>query len=236
MAILRTLLGRRLVLPLVALGIVALVAHLLWDQDGAFLAIGIESISILFTVLYVDWVLSQHEKEAWRKADIQIRSRLNHSLFEALTSVRVALGVGAQELNLIDLAEYGGDDRDRRFLDIMRSRFVPRIINLSMSSNNVQWQRLSEAMVTLSTQVDHLLALFGRRLSPELTEGILLLLDNARRFVITHATFPDVLGVAEKELPEHRDGDAVLHQQALTRMMADDLHTLTNAIIELAGQ
>lgn len=63
-----------LVIPLSAVAVLSLI--LIWPPSAKELAAGLllESVSILATVLYVDWVLREREVEKWKVSDILIKA------------------------------------------------------------------------------------------------------------------------------------------------------------------
>lgn len=223
-----------LLLPLMLLAIVA-IALTHWTCEpitGLLVNLSATFIGAIITVWYVDRVVERHEARQWEQVKIKLANRIERAANVCINSIRTALGVSA---DVVFPFASDADPKVRRLKmeEMANSVLAPRITELN-NLDQKGWLSLAGNLQNAFGYVDQLLAEFALRLEPRLTEALMTLQDRIGSILSSHATFPDIFGVAPNNLPAKLDGSSSIStQRALYEIARRDVGMLLSAAIDV---
>lgn len=226
---------RHLIIPLATASLLMFVLHWTLAWDGAFLSLGSNLITILISILYVDAVLRRANAAKQAPADHRIRRRLQVLVNAGISSCRGAFGYGPDVLSFDPSKIMDPDDVHKDLIRVAEHVIEPSASSRIRDMDRKSWRILSQNVSALSTQIDTTLAAYGARLEPNVIAALLDVQDRLHAILALYSTWPDVLGVPDKELPPKRDGtSSIPHKQALTELASNDIQKLSQALRELS--
>ncbi len=216
---------KALVIPLAVATGLALWTSVYVSEPWAGLLVNLAAgfVGTVMTVLYVDVVLQRHNATQWQAVGQRVNMRVEGLANVSISTVRSALRIGTEVLDRG--GDVANDAAKRRKMmtgvaEGVLTQEVSRIRDLDVKG----WEVLSRNLQGASGLADRLLATFGPRLAPEITDGILNLQDIIGKVLSAYSIFPDIFGVPADRLPTKRDGSSTVPtQQALYANAETDL-------------
>lgn len=228
----RSYLTKAVVLPLSGSALCFAVFAWLCPLGGLWLNLLSTTVGIGATVLYVDRVLARREAERWQDVDTHAQASLVRVANSVATSVRSALGVAPPPHVPGPGGEGGIAGSSLEYLHAMQGFAGVPLRAYAGRMRPKQWGAMMHGLQSSSAEIDRLLVVFGHRLPPPLQATTLELRDAILGLFCRYATWPDIIGVEESELPTRRDGSKVTRkeQRALTDLACEALdEVLTHA-------
>jgi hypothetical protein len=198
-----------LIVPLAALAILAFLVAYKRGEQGLFINLATDFISIIITVFYVDWILHKFESEKWERVEKFISD-------EASLIASGLIGDFADSTSLhhniypqgsIELAEKG---LLKETLDAIsgnvRSLSRRDIIQALKGLNASEWKFFVESLEKRRGQSATLISQFGTRMKPEQLEAILRLRRAISAVISSYSLFKSLLGVPPERMPRLKSG------------------------------
>ena len=203
----------RLILPLVVVFVFSIYLNNVLGADGFFINLATEIVGIVITVAYVDWILQRHEKQKWLGTDERVANRLMSLLISTLTTIRTGLGFGAEILDDSVLASNDSNEIHKEVTRLVEQIISPVIFQRIDALDPKGWKDLTNNVAVIQNHLLTFLSLFQTRLSPDQISDLLDLQDalsNSRTF---YTIFPDIAGIAAKDLPMTRTPPEILQKR-----------------------
>jgi len=213
-------LWKRLIFPLAFLTIIFLGLALFVPWQGFFINLTATFVGILTTLLYVDYILKQHEKSRWAPAKALIDNRIEQFANIAASQFRTAFGfpssVFDENVDMLDPAS-----RRREMARISQNVLMPAVTGNVRKLNQEDWQKLGRQLRITWEAGDRLCAVFGNKLEPDALSAVLDIQEEIGGILSLYSTFPDVLGVPDEKLPGKKLGSALADRTAMERIVAE---------------
>ncbi len=207
-------LWKRLVIPFSILVLASLIIAKFVQWQGIFVNLAATFIGILLTVLYVDYILKQHEKGRWAAAEFLINRRIERFAIVTSTQFRLVFGFKSdiydRNINM--------ENPSSRRLEIIRineNLLLPSVSNKIQNLNQEDWKKLARQMQITWEMGDKLYEVFGNRLDPLIVSSILSIQDEIESVFNYYRIWPDILGVPDEELPVSRKTDITKDKRAM---------------------
>ena len=173
--------------PLAVVMTLSILAHA-WVPEGSGLFINLvtECFGILFTVVYVDWVLDKHEERRWAGANSRVNERVRVMGIAAFSDIRWVMGYDPEIVANVD-----PDDPGPEILRVSEELVEPTIRYTVESFKDHRWESLMRKLSDIRRGADRLLDRFGRSLSPAQMEALLDLQAQTQAAQTLHRTFPE---------------------------------------------
>ncbi len=191
----------RLVLPLAGLAFASLLLHTQVPADGLFINVATELLGIVVTVAYVDWVLKTHERNRWLGTSSRVASRMRTFATAAVSGLRATLGFG---VGILDESILRKNDAGLASAEVMRvgvKLLAPALRSRLGTLDTNGWKALAEHVQSVWREAERLQDQFGRYLEPAEQEMLLDIQQALDSSLLLWRTFPDVIGVADDDLP-----------------------------------
>lgn len=212
----------KVVLPLLAATAVSIAIHMRWPADGFFLNLAAGFVGILATIVYVDWILRQHEQQKWSGTQSRIITRIQYLASRTVTGIRVSLGFGTDMFDHATM-ELGGPDAMREELRrVALNVLVPATRNRIEALDQDGWRKLNAELEATSLECGKLLDRFGSRMKPLVMELVLDLQQHVDSAQTYWRLLPDIAGVPLEQVPRTNTPPEEL-QAAWNELTARDL-------------
>lgn len=213
-------LWKKLVIPFSILVFASLIIAKFVQWQGIFVNLAATFIGILLTVLYVDYILRQHEKGRWAAAESLINRRIERFAIVASTQFRLAFGFKSDIYDRnIDM-----ENPSSRRLEIIRineNLLLPSVSNKIQNLNQEDWKKLARQMQITWEMGDKLYEVFGNRLDPLIVSSILSIQDEIESVFDYYRIWPDILGVPDEELPVSKKMSSLDSKRAMERIITE---------------
>jgi len=189
----------RLVLPLAIVSIVSLAFVWPIDTEAALVNVATDALSIIVTVLYVDWVLRQHERIQWEEADKYASAEVGQFAHGFMSSVAEILGIEDQILPSPPDPKSAREIQAsiiRGARDFPRERFMQPLRNLTRP----QWDHIIGEVEKRRVEAGNVLNLFGFRMSPDQVALILKFRDIASGLLASYSLLRQFVGIPLAQL------------------------------------
>jgi len=161
----------RLVLPLTVLALVSIAVIRPPQLRDLLTNLVVEIAGILITVLFVDWILRNREKEKWQSADVQIRADFAALALRFLAESTLFLTDGGWQPPKV--AKFAAQDKP---WSLVLEHITPEEIHSAVTRSTQQ--EMATFAKGIQERIDDLIrqhARYSIRLSPEETDAILQL-------------------------------------------------------------
>jgi hypothetical protein len=217
-------LSTRLVLPLLAAVAACMLVskHVPDPWEGLAVNLAAAFLGSIVTIFYVDVVLRHHQDAMWKKVRSQVFMRLERVANSSISSVRLAFGLKPPDLHYsTDLSLIR-----RELLRLAEEVLVPARLGVEQM-DQARWRIFALNLQGATQEVDRILTLFSRNLTPDYTSLLLEIQEVALGILGQYSTWPDLLGVPEQSLPLKSDGSSTVpHLRALETLIASDIEQL----------
>jgi len=202
----------RLVLPLILLFGLCIYFNIIWPESGLFLNIASEVIGILITILYINWILKQHEVQRWNSTDIRIANRLRILLNATISSIRNGLGLSYDILDECTLKSNDLIVVHNELIRVAEHVISPVTYQQVCILDTKGWKSLATQITNAHNGILMFLNAFQVRLDPQQIANLLDLQEALSNSLTFYVVFPDIAGIPEIELPKTRTPAIVLQQ------------------------
>lgn len=223
----------RLVLPLIVLFGICILLSLRWPEVGLFVNIASELIGILITILYVDWILKQHELQRWNTTDIRIANRLRILLNTTVSSIRSGLGLSYNVVNELALRSNDLITIHNELMRVAEHAISPVIYQQVCTLDRNGWKLLTTQIANAHNGALAFFNAFQSRLDPQQITRLLDLQEALSSSLIFYTIFPDIAGVPEIELPQ-TNTPPVLLQQSGCKNTAKEIQKAISLVKEIS--
>jgi hypothetical protein len=194
----------RLVLPLTVISLLLLVLVRPISTHEVAVNLATDLVTIVVTVLYVDWVIRQYDEERWARAEAYIAGEAATVGNSFIRDVSGAIGIEDEIY-------------ERPFLkDItqMQKSIIQRVSNLDRfviedalaRFQKKQWQSLMAIVEARMNDAGPVISQFGPRLDADELASLLEFRSACSLILNTYSIFSGFLGVPIQKLPKVRDG------------------------------
>jgi len=194
----------RLVLPLMLLSVILVGLARPVSVDDLALNLATDLITIVITVLYVDWAVRQHDKESWRTAEKYIAS-------EAASVANTFIRDVAEALRIEDQIFPRPVPRDVREIQETILANVASLDRLAVEDalaklTAPRWKGLISIIEARRADSTPVISQFAARLSADQLSGILAFRRVCSSILGTYSLFDDFLGVPVTNLQKVAGG------------------------------
>jgi len=217
-----TWLWRYLNIPLGLATAAAIGLHFVWPAAGFWINLATTLLGSIVAVNYVDRVLRRHTQLEWRGAIELIAQRLQTVCGHAITNIRSAIGLSADQLSI---ARTPPDD-NAAYFRVCEREIEPAADGLVRRLDQRQWKRLAETLELTHRDLQDFLIIFGARLRPAEFREIIGIQDDLRGVIGLCQTFPDVLGISDADLKPNRFGNQLQFKHHMTRQLAGQVSAI----------
>jgi len=188
-------LWKKLVIPVALLILLCFVLNLLIPWQGFFLNLAVTLIGILFAVLYVDYILKQHEENRWTPAKLLIEKKLFGFANMSVSQFRVAFKIDYKVLNSEVIF---GDNLSNIRGEMIR---LAQDILLPIVDSNVEiltktdWEILFRQLKISWENADKLLSNYGNWIEPEKLVLLMEIQEEIWNIINLYVTFPEIVEI-----------------------------------------
>lgn len=224
----------KLVLPLVAATVLAVLIHLRWPADGFFLNLAAGFVGSIVTVGYIDWMHRRHEAERWKETDSRIDTRLSSFASATITEIRTSLGFGTEIFDQFALATGNPEMMRKEVLRVAIHVLTPTAGARIATLTQAQWRSFAAELQRASEETGVILDRFSHRLSPEAIATILDLQQHLESAQTYWRVFPDVAGVPVALVPKMNSSPEEF-QAAWCELSAKDVRKVLDLTVKLSS-
>jgi hypothetical protein len=196
--------------------------HIPDPWEGLAVNLAAAFLGSIVTIFYVDVVLRHHQEAMWKKVRFQVFKRLERVANGSISSVRLAFGLKPPDLHYsTDLSLIRAE-----LLRLAEDVLVPAHPQVERM-DQTKWQLFARNLQGTTQEIDRILTLFSRNLTPDYTSLLLEIQEVALGILSQYSTWPDLLGVAEESLPLRNDGSSTVpYVRALKKLISRDVEQL----------
>jgi hypothetical protein len=188
-----------LVIPLSVGFLIAIAIHRKWPADGFFLNLATELVGILVTVLYVDWVLSKHDKLSKHPTELRVNNRILTFINEVVLHIRTGLSISADVFDQNAMVKGNPVDLSHEVMRVADQVIKPNLLRHVRELDQIGWQRLLRSISSADESSRELVRTFQMHMSAEQLPLLIDIQNALFQCAIFPSTFPDVLGVEDFE-------------------------------------
>lgn len=233
MNILPGYLWKKLVIPLAILSLAFLILALFFPWQGFFVNLTATFIGILATVLYVDYILKQHEKSRWTLAKALIDKRIDSFANVSASQFRTAFNISYKVFNEETMDFDNPSSIRREMIRVTRDILLPSVDSGIRKLEMEDWKKLDRQLRITWESADRLCSVFGNRIEPEKLSLIMEIQDEIRSILTYYSLLPDVIGVPDDKLPPKKNGSAKADKRAMERNISSHINNILNKTILL---
>ncbi len=185
-------LWKKLIIPVVLLIILCFVLNLLIQWQGFFLNLAVTLIGILFGVLYIDYILKQHEKKRWAPAKLLIEKNIFEFATLAVSQFRVAFKINYEVLNREVIF---GDNLSKireEMVRLAQTILLPSVDSSVEILTKTDWETLIRQLKITWENADKLLSNYGNWIEPEKLVLIMEIQNEIWSIINLYVTFPEI--------------------------------------------
>jgi hypothetical protein len=228
-----TFLRSRLLMPLGLATVASLFGAYGWPRAAIFLDLALLFFGILVTVGYVDAILHQHEKRQWEVAQPFLHARVENVANLTWSQFRIAFGFRTEIFPPEAIQIENQASRRRALIAVARDIVAPSVELRVKELDSVAWRGLAKQLQGTWNAIERTLEVFGHRLAPMVTAELMRMADHLERILIHYTTFPDLIGVADKDLPASGGHDHRLHRSALESLIEREVQGAIQAAVNI---
>jgi len=202
---------KRLVLPLLFLFCVMITVNVFWEAGGFFINLSSELLGMLIMLIYIDWILRQHEKQRWLPIDKRITSRLQILLNKTISGLRDCLGFGDVFDKSIGVS-FDVYTIHKDMMHVGEDVIAPAALSRVQALNQSEWAKLARHIQDLHNDFLTFLNIFQTRLTPDQISDILDIQESLDKSLLYYSIFPDIMGVPESKLLQTKTSPKILQQ------------------------
>lgn len=185
-------LWKKLIIPVVLLIILCFVLNLLIQWQGFFLNLAVTLIGILFGVLYIDYILNQHEEKRWAAAKLLIEKKIFDFATLAVSQFRVAFKINYEVLNREVIF---GDNLSKireEMVRLAQTILLPSVDSSVEILTKTDWETLIRQLKITWENADKLLSNYGNWIEPEKLVLIMEIQNEIWSIINLYVTFPEI--------------------------------------------
>lgn len=203
------LLWKKLIMPLAIMSGVAFGLAILFPWRGLFMNLFTTLLGILLVIGYVDRVQKKEEKKRWVVATELIKKRFDYFAIISFSIFRAAFHIGPE---IIDQGAIDMEDQSSIRAEMIRviDRMLPSVKEHVRRMNKDDWRSLIPQIQATYKLADNLGQLYGLRIEPDLLALTMKIQNKMEGIAGLYATFPDVIGISDDQLPRKKDGSSVV--------------------------
>jgi hypothetical protein len=233
MSILPGYLWKKLVIPLAFLSLAFFILALSFPWQGFFVNLTATFIGILATVLYVDYVIQQHEKGRWAQAKALIDKRIDNLANVSASQFRTAFNIGYEVFNQGAMDFDNPSSIRSEMIRVTGDILLPSVDAAIPKLDVEDWKKLERQLRITWEGADRLCSVFGNRIEPEKLSLIMEIQDEIRSILTCYSILPDVIGVPDDKLPTKKIGSAKADKRAMERNISSHVKNVLNKTISL---
>jgi hypothetical protein len=201
-----------LVLPLVFLAGIFLLVNKFYPAGGLFINLFTETVGILITVCFVNWMLKQHEKHGWLAVDVRIGNRLRILLNSVVAGIKDGLGFSPAILDKRFLLSQNMIEMHNEIIRISEQVISPAVFQRIQALDSNGWKSLATHLKNSHNGTLVFLNAFQSRLGPDQISTLWDLQESLSNSLTFYTVFHDMAGVPENQLPQMPTPPQILMQ------------------------
>lgn len=226
-------LWKRLILPLtIAAGSFLLLAIFV-PWQGFFVNLAATFVGILVTVLYVDYIIKQHERERWAQAKALIEKRILNFATLTVTHFRLAFGISYHAVNKETIDINNPSSLAREMIRLAQNILLPSVDSDTRKLEKEDWSKLIKQLRITWEVAERLCSVFGSRIEPEKLSLILEIQDDIWGIVSFYSTYPDVIGIPDDKLPPIKGHSSISEKRAMETVISKYIKTALDRTVLL---
>jgi len=234
MSILPGYLWKKLVIPLVFFSLIFLILALSFPSVTLFSNLTSTLFGILVTILYVDYVIRQHEKRRWARAKALIDKRTDIFANVSISQFRTAFNINYKVFNQEAMDFANPSSIRSEMIRVARDILLLSVDTAIPKLDAEEWKKLERQLRITWEYGDRLCSVFGNWIEPEKLSLIMEIQDEIWNILAIYSTFPDVIGVPDDKLPIKKVGSAKADKTVFERTISSHVkNVLEKAILLL---
>jgi hypothetical protein len=185
-------LWKKLVVPGVLLILLCFVLNLLIPWQGFFLNLAVTLIGILFAVLYVDYILKQHEENRWAPAKLLIEKKIFDFATITVSQFRVAFKINYEVLNREVIFGDNLSEIREEMVRLAQSILLPSVDSSMEILTKTDRETLIRQLKITWENADKLLSTYGNWIEPEKFVLIMEIQEEIWNIIYLCVTFPEI--------------------------------------------
>jgi len=226
-------LWKRLIIPLALLAVTFFLLALFHPWQGFFVNLTATFVGILVTVLYVDYVIKQHEKSRWAQAKALIEKRIMIFANVSASQFRTAFGISHHVLNREAMDINNPSSIQKEMIRLTQNILLPSVDSSVQKLNTEDWKKLINQLKITWEGADKICSVFGNRIEPEKLSLIIEIQDEIWGIMSFYATFPDVIGVPDDKLPPIKGHSAISDKRVMEKLISANIKIILEKTILL---
>lgn len=221
-----------MVIPLVFLAGISFWISTKYQRD-IFVNVATDFISIIITVLYVDWVMKLYDENKWNTPDLYIKSECGSLGHGFISDVVENLGLSKSVFPVIDPKNFSLQNTQLEIIQRAKNLKIEDFDKSLMSFNVNQWLKLNEAIRLNHEKADKLLELFFVRTNPTELTSLFEFRKKCSNITDTYSLFKYMLGMPLHKLPPLKDGSQNIYGLIATKRISIDLKQAMDSAINV---
>lgn len=226
-------LWKRLIIPLALFVVTFFLLALFFPWQGFFVNLAATFVGILVTILYVDFIIKQHEKGRWTQAKSLIEKRILNFATLSATQFRLAFGISYKMIDKEAMDINNPSSVGREMIRLSQNVLLPSVDSSVQKLDTEDWKKLISQLRITWEVADRLCSVFGSRIEPEKLSLIMEIQDEIWGIVSFYSTYPDVIGVPDDKLPPIKGHSAISEKRAMERVVSANIRTTLEKTILL---
>ncbi len=226
-------LWKRLILPLTLAAGLFLLLALTIPWQGFFVNLAATFIGILVTILYVDFIIKQHERGRWAQAKALIEKRIMNFATISASQFRTAFGISHHVLDGEAMDINDPSSIRRAMIRLAQNVLLPSVESNVQKLDTQEWKKLISQLRITWEGADRLCSVFGNRIEPEKLSLIMEIQDEIWGIISFYSTFPDVIGVSDDKLPPIKGHSPISDKRAMERVLSGNIRIILEKTILL---
>jgi hypothetical protein len=226
-------LWKRLIIPLALLAVTFFILALFYPWQGFLVNLTATFVGILVTILYVDYIIKQHEKSRWAQAKALIEKRIMSFANVSGSQFRTAFGISHNVLNRETMDVNNPSSIRKEMIRLSQEILMPSVDSSVQRLNTADWEKLINQLKITWEGADKICSVFGNRIEPEKLSLIIEIQDEIWGIMSFYATFPDVIGVPDDELPPIKGRSKISEKRAMEKVISSNIKTILEKTILL---
>lgn len=211
---------KKLILPLSLLTIMSFILNCFFSFYGFFINLSTELISIIITVLYVDYIIKKRELENWINVEKQVSGELRIYINATISTIRTAFNI-----DIFNLIKYpiNIDAMNQELIKFSKEILEPNTLKKVSNINQNEWKIFINQILNLRNEGDRLLTIFNAKLNPQQYEYFLLIQYCLKSIHNSYSIFPDIIGIPDNELPMDNIDQAIELKESFNVIISNEI-------------
>ncbi len=222
-----------LVIILISTSALSFILSHFYPYKGLFVNLFTEIIGILFTVVFVNWIIDKKEEEKWSQVDNKIKKYLITLLNTLLGDFRVVFLIDRDQLNLKNIDPDDQYSYHKELLHIAKEIIAPNIYDKINKFKKPNWEYLDQHFSNIQDEIRNFINTYQNRLNPQEIAILLEIKDYLTKGLGLYGFTPEVFGASKEDYPELSESSWDTINKSI-ESTADDIKTIISLANDLS--